>query len=63
MIGLYIGIAATWAFLFWLTLGICRVGALADERMEREFQQFLRDREDCSQKADGLLHEEGTVNG
>lgn len=41
-------------FMFLVFWGACKLGAEADERMEREFQKMMAHR---SQSADGVLHE------
>ena len=63
MIWIGIGVCALWALLGWLTLGICKVGAAADRCMERELQQFMQERQGCTQDTDSVLHGEGAVNG
>ena len=54
MIWLWILLGLFSVFMLLVFLGVCKIGAEADERMEREFQKMMKSR---SQSADGVLHE------
>ena len=54
MIWLWILLGLFSVFMLLVFLGACKIGAEADERMEREFQKMMERR---SQSADGVLHE------
>ena len=50
MIWLWILLGLFSVFMLLVFLGVCKIGAEADERMEREFQKMMESR---SQSADG----------
>ena len=54
MIWLWILLGLFSVFMLLVFLGVCKIGAEADERMEREFQKMMESR---SQSADGVLQE------
>ena len=64
MIWIGIGIGVLWMLTVLMTLGICRLGALADERMEREFRCLMQEHEkqSCSQSADSPSQKEAAMN-